>query len=183
MRCSDLRHLSIPEFYLPSRNVFRLIALEGDLIVHGSGRTVTALRHHPVPADVELLAVVRMREGRVRQCSSVGANHLALRTREAVVQCLCAERHITIVTESDCTFINTRVNTRVNTRWSSTQATVRTLPQIWTQPLPPSLPSFPNQIVVACTNSDIIRCYIFKVADSVVKRVKQSCPSTCHASI
>jgi len=126
MKCNDLRHISISEFCLPSRNVFRLIALEGDLVVYGSGWTATALRHHPVPADVELLTVVRMRVGWVRQCSSVGANHLALRTREAVVQRLCAEHHIKIVIESDCAFINTRVNTR----WSSTQAAVRTLPHI-----------------------------------------------------
>lgn len=154
MKCSDLRHISISEFCLPSRNVFRLIALEGDLVVHGSSWTATALRHHPVPANVELLAVVRVREGGVRQCPSVGANHLALRTREAVVQRLCVEHHITIVTESDCTFINTRVNTRVNTKWPSTQATDRTLPQIWLQPLPPS---FSFQLFVGCTNSDIIQ--------------------------
>jgi len=77
--------ISISEFCLPSRNVFRLIALEGDLVVHSSGRTVAALGHHSVPANVEFLAVVRVREGGVWQCPSVGANYLALRTREAVV--------------------------------------------------------------------------------------------------
>lgn len=71
---------------LPSRNVFGLIALEGDLVVHGSGGTATALGHHSVPADVELLAVVGVREGGVRQRPSVGTDHLALRTREAIIQ-------------------------------------------------------------------------------------------------
>jgi len=112
----------------------------------------------------------------VWQCPSVGANHLALRTREAVVQRLCAEHHITVVTDSDCTFINTRVNTRVNTRWSPTQATVRTLPHIWLQHLPPCIASFPFQIAAACTNSDIVRCYTFRVAESVIKRVKAKLP-------
>jgi len=96
--------MSLWELCLPSRNVFRLIALEGDLVVHGSGGTVTALRHHPVSADVELLAVIGMREGGVWQCPSVGANHLSFRTREAVFQRLCAQHHITVVNESDCTF-------------------------------------------------------------------------------
>jgi hypothetical protein len=183
MRCSDLRHLSISEFCLPSRNVFRFITLEGDLAVHGSAWTATGLRHHPISADVEFLAVVRVREGGVWQCPSVGANHFALRTRETVVQRLCAERHVTIVTKSDCTLINTRVKTRVNTRWSSTQATVRILPQIWLQPRTFSLPSFPFQIDAACTNSYIILCCIFRVAESVVKRVKQSYHCICREII
>jgi hypothetical protein len=149
MRLGDLRHLSISEFCLPSRNVFGLIALEGDLVVHGASWTVAALRHHPVPADVELLAVVRVREGGVRQCSSVGANHLALRTREAVVQRLCAEHHIKIVTESDCTFINTRVNTRVKTRLKTSGHLLRLplehhLTFGYNLFLPPSVP-FPNR--------------------------------------
>lgn len=170
-RCRQLRHISISEFCLPSRNVFRLIALERDLVVHGSGRTATALGHHPVPADVELLAVIRMREGGVWQCPSVGANHLPLRTRKAVFQRLCAEHHITVITESDCTFINTRVNTR----WSSTQATVRTLPQIWLH-LPPSIPFIPLQIVAACTNSDVTRCYTFRVTAASLKEQSKAAP-------
>lgn len=131
MTFSDLRHTSIyrsarlpvsTKVCLPSRNVFRLIALEGYLVVHGSGGTVTALGHHSVPADVELLAVVRVREGRVWQCPAVGANHLTLGTRESVIQLLCAQHHITLFTDSDSMLANTRVNTCLNKRWSSTQA-------------------------------------------------------------
>ena len=79
--------------------------------------------------------------------------------------------------ESDCTFIDT-CQQKVVTYPGYCQKTTSNL----AQQLPPTIPSFPFQIVAACTNCDIIRCYTFRVSDSVVKRVKQSCPCTRHAS-
>lgn len=70
--------------YSPSGHVFRFVALERDFVVHGAGGTATVLRRDTVPANVELLAVVRVRKRRMRQDAAVGADHVSVRTRETV---------------------------------------------------------------------------------------------------
>jgi hypothetical protein len=79
--------------YLPPGHVLRFVAHEGHLVVDGPGGTAAPLGHHPVATYVEFLAVVRVRERGVGQSPSIGADHLALRAREAIVQGLCTHRH------------------------------------------------------------------------------------------
>lgn len=76
----------IIEPFFTAGYILGFVALEACFIIHSTAGAIALLRHAAIPADVELLAVIWVWEGRVRQGAAVGASHLAVWAREPVVQ-------------------------------------------------------------------------------------------------
>lgn len=76
---------------LPSGDVVWVITLEAFFVVNTASWTASVLRDDAVTTDVELLAVVSMREGRVREDSAVGTRYVTLWTREPVGEAVCKQ--------------------------------------------------------------------------------------------
>lgn len=73
----------------PSRYVFWFVAHERVLVVNGFAGAASSLRDYPIPADIELSAVVRVRKGRVRQRTSVQTEDLLDGAGEPVRERVC----------------------------------------------------------------------------------------------
>lgn len=71
--------------YIPSLNFLWVIAHKGVLVINFAFRTASLLWLDSVAADVELLAVLRVREGGVGEGAAVRSHDIAVGARETVV--------------------------------------------------------------------------------------------------
>ena len=77
-------------WHSPARDVLRRVTLLFLVIVHLPQRTTQFTRLYSVQTNVELLAVVGMRELGVRHCLTIAVHLRLLRTLEPILQLACS---------------------------------------------------------------------------------------------